>query len=394
MLKKLKGNKTRLVSVALLLLTALATPFFVSGCGNRGLGTGLDEAENSDFKIDESAFARAKEILAQYPEVETEPTDQPEAINDEVVTGDESELIETEDFDDSVTHEIPEREAAELMQFVDQATLDVLQDTSYEQAPSAPTSEQRLNKQETTGPAQGSQVNKDQVNKDQANKEKPKGDPSKNEQKPPPAVPRRCEGDRINPKTKAYHESIKDECLLPKVKAASELFKIRYYFARCIFHRENPRRDRLAHNMNGNGLAQIVNMTMREVNARWKRGDSVTGALKQCLQKTSNRKDEYLNAIDSLIVPAAYNKSDILHEASTRPASTRLNPLYRDDGVCMGLMTMAIKVQEAKGRSQNRTVSDHELARRYNGSRLQQRYARAVVKCIDDFKRGISLPKF
>ena len=49
---------------------------------------------------------------------------------------------------------------------------------------------------------------------------------------------------------------------------------------------------------------------------------------------------------------------------------------------------MAIKVQEANSRRKKQsTISEQEIARRYNGSKLQQRYARDVVACVERYKR-------
>ncbi len=316
----------KIYAIVLWLLGAL----FIEGCGDHSLSSASNEDDVYEFGLDETAYERAKQILEKYPDdIAAEPgadTDNP----------DDFQTNETEN-DDAVTTQIPDDEATQLMEFVDEATIEVLGDSS-----------------------------------------------GKNKT---PVVRRFCTNDGMEPKTKKYFENVNDECLLPKMQTASQLFNIRYTFARCIFEQENPRRDRLAHNQNGNGLAQIVNTTMKEINKRWLRGDSLSGGLKQCLQFTSNRQDKYLYAIDALVVPPGYNKSEIVAEAAHRPASTRVNPLYRDDSVCLGLMTMAIKVQEAKGRKEQHTVSDTELARRYNGSKLQQRYARAVVACIDRYKQ-------
>lgn len=302
---------------------------FLEGCSEHGFNGSSNEDTNYEISLDETAYQRARQILEKYPE---------DVVADDSDSTDAQDAPATEaDYDDTVTTQIPEAEATELMEFVDDATIEVLGDSS--------------------------------------------------EKSKPPVVSRVCQKDGMDEKTKKYFENVSDECLLPKMQTASQVFNIRYTFARCIFEQENPHRDRLAHNQNGNGLAQIVNITMKEINKRWTRGDSLAGGLKQCLQYTSNRHDQYLNPIDTLLVPSGYNKGDILAEASSRPASTRLNPLYRDDSVCMGLMTMGIKVQEAKGRKAQRTVSDSELARRYNGSKIQQRYARAVVACVERYKQ-------
>lgn len=300
------------------------------GCANQSASDSSFDNENYQLQIDENAFARAKQILERYPEDNSSPA--LDATND-------VNMATVDDVDQVPPNaQIPETEATQLMEFVDEATIEALGDDSGNQSPL-------------------------------------------------PTVQRVCSGDGMNSKTSKFFENVADDCLLPKMQLASRLFNIRYGFARCIFQQENPHRDRLAHNQNGNGLAQIVNVTAKEINKRWYKGDSLALTLKQCLQSNSNRDEKFISNLSALNVPAGYNKSDILAEASSQPPSTRLNPLYRDDSLCMGLMTMGIKVQEAKGRQKDRSISDSELARRYNGSRIQQRYARAVVACIDRYKR-------
>lgn len=192
-----------------------------------------------------------------------------------------------------------------------------------------------------------------------------------------------CRGDGYNEKNQRYQEDMSDECVLPKLSIAARTFNIRYSFAKCIFEQENPERNRLAHGRNGKGLAQIVNKTMEEISDRWHEGDNLADALKQCLVLISNREQSERETIDSLKVPNRFRVSDIVEEAATKAPSNRLNPLYRDDSICMGLMTMAIKVQEAQAyKHGNARVSDHELARRYNGSWLKKRYAKEIVACV------------
>lgn len=308
------------------------------GCSDDSLSlSGLSNNDDSEIVFDETAFSRAKQILEKYPE---EALPEESGRDSSETGGSDIDAQGTPDDGDSIgVQAIPEKEASEVMQFVDEVTLEVLDRSEVR-------------------PQQKSSVMK-----------------------------RHCEGDGIDSKSQKYHENVQDHCLLPKMQIASQLFNIRYTFARCIFEQENPHRDRLAHNQNGNGLAQIVNVTMREINGRWHRGDSLAATLKQCFQTTSNRHDHYLDTIENLLVPASYSKKDIYNEAAHRPPSVRVNPLYRDDSVCLGLMTMGIKVQEAKGRKKAGSVSDAELARRYNGSKYQQRYARAVVNCIERYKK-------
>lgn len=299
-----------------------------------------DNGVNIVMNIDEEAYHRAREILAKHPEEVSEsvikdPSPYEPSAPGEIPTQSyENESLETEEI---AGHPIPEKDAAAVMEFVDDATLELLSD-------------------ETSKLSNGI------------------------------LAPKTCTGDGIDKKTNLYFESLSDECLLPKMKAASQLFEVKYAFARCVFEQENPMRDRLVHNMNGNGLAQITNTTMREISARWGRKDNLSVKLKSCLTMNSTREDKYLKAIDNLLVPSGYNKTDIYNEARSNPPTERLNPLYRDDGVCMGLMTMGIKVQEAREHAVQGKVPDAELARRYNGSKYQQRYARAVVKCIENFK--------
>ncbi len=313
------------------------------------------EDDSAEFLVDDTAFERAREILEKYPEEElnddatqVEREGDPE-VPDEI-SGEDSGL------DESGPAAIPEDEAARLMEFVDEATIEVLSEkTPSEKTPSEKTPNVKSPKQQN------------------------------------PVTERRfCDGDGVNEKTKKYDENVSDSCLLPKMRNAARHFNIRYTFARCIFEQENRSRDRLAHNNNGNGLAQIVNTTMKEINKRWIREDNLTVTFRQCLKTTSNRQDQYLNHIEKLEVPASYDKSDIFHEASRHPPTKRLNPLYRDDSLCMGMMTMGIKIQEARGRHSKGSVSDKELARRYNGSKNQRRYARAIVKCVERYKKSSS----
>jgi hypothetical protein len=361
---------------AVVVITSLVTGVIVSGCSNRSLSmSATDDLADEHVDFDEGAYERAIEILNKVPEeapvAETTPgsdeLQEPAEGNTEVTTptdpanpttptdptaptapltipedtGLDTDIVDGDDVSSGV---LPESEARELMEFVDTATLKIMRESS------------------------------------ESSKEVP-------------AVHRFCKGDGLNAKTQKYHEDVDDECLLPKMQTASKLFNIRYSFARCIFEQENPHRDRLAHNINGNGLAQIVNTTMIEINKRWSKGDVLSGVLKQCLRANSNRTDTYLDPIDKLVVPRKYDKSDIFREASRRPPTNRLNPLYRDDSLCMGLMTMGIKVQEANNRKEHKPVSDGELARRYNGSKNQQRYARAVVKCVARYKKSSRLVK-
>jgi hypothetical protein len=330
------------------------------GCAQPHEPSSAMEAGDYDVRVDESALTRAREILEKYPNVpEDDRSTAPvkDEVDEVIVENDlpslppetsststenpEAVVVESEfDSDNqSVGNPIPPNEVVELLDFVDEATIEILSDTSESQ-------------------------------------------------RSKPEVHRFCKGDGIVAKTKLYSENVKDECLLPKMKVASNLFSIRYSFVRCIFEQENRSRDRLAHNNNGNGLAQITNTTMREINKRWKREDSASLLFKRCLQYTSNRHDHYLNPIEKLLVPSEYNKSDIFREAAHRPPSTRVNPLYRDDSVCLGLLTMAIKVQEAKSRKNQGKIPDHELARRYNGSKNQQKYARDIVRCVERYKHG------
>lgn len=193
---------------------------------------------------------------------------------------------------------------------------------------------------------------------------------------------RTCPGDGYNETTKMYEENVSDECLLPKISIAARLFNIRYSFAKCIFEKENPDRDRLAHSRNGNGLAQIVNKTMLEISRRWEQDDELSVLLKQCVQLISNRDQRYRETVDTLIIPVRVRKSNVVNEASHQAPTHRLNPLYRDDAICLGMMTMAIKVDEAQSH-RNGGISDHELAKRYNGSWLKRRYAKDIVSCVE-----------